>query len=199
MQRWAAFTLPLWWNQHNCSWIDLRKGPCLLIDFLFSKTISSNIQSSLIPTPPFKISKHSLDTHLINAPLYTLRYMVNSYSPKCDVLYSPDSPFLFGGGSGNKTISNLAPSWVYEEAPVNTSPSMGRSSGSMQTSLQTSVGRLAVRSLISLCQMEGKPSLVYDRACLMENVVPCTSTYGGSLQWLQDVLKLWCAEATAIP
>ena len=36
-----------------------------------------------------------------------------------------------------KTISSnihLAPSWVYDEAPVNTSPSMGRSSGSIQTS-----------------------------------------------------------------
>ena len=37
----------------------------------------------------------------------------------------------------SKTISSnihLAPSWVYDEAPVNTSPSMGRSSGSIQTS-----------------------------------------------------------------
>ena len=108
-----------------------------------------------------------------------------------------------------KTISSnihLTPSWVYDEAPVNTSTSMGRSSGSMQTSLQTSVGRLAVRSLISLCQMEGKPPLVYDRACLMENVVPCTSTYGGSLQWLQDVAESQgilerhvCVERNQIP
>ena len=30
-------------------------------------------------------------------------------SPQCeDVLHSPDSPFLFGGGSGNKTRSYLA-------------------------------------------------------------------------------------------
>ena len=35
----------------------------------------------------------------------------------------------------------------------------------MQTSLQTSVRRLAVRSLIPMCLMDGKPPFGHDRAC----------------------------------
>ena len=42
-----------------------------------------------------------------------------------------------------------------EVAPVRTSPLIGCSSGSMQTSLQTSVKILAVKSLISLCLVDG--------------------------------------------
>ena len=45
------------------------------------------------------------------------------------------------------------------------------SSGSVQTSLQTSVRRLAVKSRISLCMIEGKPPLGHDRACSMENLI----------------------------
>ena len=61
---------------------------------------------------------------------------------------------------------------------MNTSLSMGRSSGSMQTSLRTSVSRLAVKFLISLCQMEGKLSLGHDRACSVENFVPQAQAEG---------------------
>ena len=41
---------------------------------------------------------------------------------------------------------------------------------------KTSVSRLAVRSLILLCQMEGKPLLGHDRACSMENFIAVVAT-----------------------
>ena len=48
----------------------------------------------------------------------------------------------------------------------------------MQTSLQTSVSRLAVRSLISLCRMEGKPPLGQKSACSTENFLPQSQVEG---------------------
>ena len=47
-------------------------------------------------------------------------------------------------------MSKRAPSFALQVALVRNSPVIGCRSGSMQTSLQTSVRRLAVRSLISL-------------------------------------------------
>ena len=44
--------------------------------------------------------------------------------------------------------------------------------GSVQTSLHTSVRRVAVRSRISLCRMVGKPPLGHDKACSTENFEP---------------------------
>ena len=55
---------------------------------------------------------------------------------------------------------------------MRTSPVRGCRSGSMRTSEQTSVRRFAVRSLISLCLMDGNPPLGYDKACSIENLVP---------------------------
>ena len=52
------------------------------------------------------------------------------------------------------------------------SPVIGCNSGSIRTSLQTSVRRLAVRSLISLCLIEGEPPLGQERACSTENLAP---------------------------
>ena len=69
-------------------------------------------------------------------------------------------------------MSRCAPSWALEVAPMRTSPVIGCRSGSMQTSLQTSVRRLAVRSLISLCLMDGKPPFGQDRACSTKNLAP---------------------------
>ena len=42
----------------------------------------------------------------------------------------------------------------------------------MHTSWHTSVRRVAVRSLISLCLIDGKPPLAQDRACSTEKVEP---------------------------
>ena len=42
----------------------------------------------------------------------------------------------------------------------------------MHTSEQTSVRRFAVRSLISLCLMDGNPPLGHDKACSIQNHVP---------------------------
>ena len=69
-------------------------------------------------------------------------------------------------------MSRRAPFWALEVAPVRTSLVIGCRSGSMQTSLQTSVRRLAVRSLILLCLMDRKPPFGQDRACSKENLAP---------------------------
>ena len=66
-------------------------------------------------------------------------------------------------------LSNLAPSWTFEEAPLSCSPFTLWSSGSTQTSFRTSVSRLAVRSLISLWRIDGKPPFGHERACSTEN------------------------------
>ena len=69
-------------------------------------------------------------------------------------------------------MSSRAPSCAFEVAPVRTFPVIGCRSGSMQTSLQTSVRTLAVRSLISLCLIDGKLPVGQDRACSTENLTP---------------------------
>ena len=69
-------------------------------------------------------------------------------------------------------MSRHASSWVLAVAPARTPPVIGCRSGSMQTSLQTSGRRLAVRFLISLCLMGGKPPLGQNRACCTENLAP---------------------------
>ena len=57
-------------------------------------------------------------------------------------------------------------------APVKPSSVTGCSTGSMRTSLQTSVRRVAVRSRISLCLMDGKTPLAHDSACSTEKLLP---------------------------
>ena len=42
----------------------------------------------------------------------------------------------------------------------------------MHTSLHTSVRRVAVRSRISLCLIDGKPPLAHDKACSTEKEAP---------------------------
>ena len=59
---------------------------------------------------------------------------------------------------------SLAPSCVLAVDNENSSGETGCNSGSVATCEQTSVSNLAVRSLISLCLMEGNPSLGQDRA-----------------------------------
>ena len=48
----------------------------------------------------------------------------------------------------------------------------GCNSGSVATCEHTSVNNVAVRSLISLCQIEGNPPLGHDKACSTEKDVP---------------------------
>ena len=48
----------------------------------------------------------------------------------------------------------------------------------MHTSLQTSERRLAVRSQISLCLIEGNPPFWQERACSTENCVPQSQLTG---------------------
>ena len=89
--------------------------------------------------------------------------------------------------------SSLAPSSVMAEAPESASPVMGCSVGSMDTLLQTSEMRLAVRSLISLCRMVGNPPLGQDRACSTEKLVPHVPVVGvcwGSQPYLRAMASL---------
>ena len=55
---------------------------------------------------------------------------------------------------------------------------IGCKCGSMQTSLHTSDKRLAVRSLISLCLIDGKPPLGQDKTCSTENWAPHSHSMG---------------------
>ena len=80
--------------------------------------------------------------------------------------FKPSSPEPIGCNVKTCTI------WVLEVAPVRASLVIGCRSDSMQTSPHTSVSRLAVRSLISLCLMDGKPPFGQDRACSTENLAP---------------------------
>ena len=66
-------------------------------------------------------------------------------------------------------ISRRAPSWVLDEVHVRASPVSGCNSGSTQTSLQTSVNRLVVRSLSHLHGQE--------RACSTKNLAPQAQLY----------------------
>ena len=63
-------------------------------------------------------------------------------------------------------------------APERCSPVIGCKCGSMQTSLHTSDKRLAVKSLISLCLIDGKPPLGQDKTCSTENWVPHSHSMG---------------------
>ena len=62
-------------------------------------------------------------------------------------------------------MSRRAPGCVLALAPARFSPVTGNSSGSVQTLLQTSLRRSAVKSRISLCRMDGKPPFAHERAC----------------------------------
>ena len=54
----------------------------------------------------------------------------------------------------------------------------------MHTSLHTSVRRVAVRSRISLCLIDGKPPLAHERACSTEKEAP-QAHFDGSLSGVQ--------------
>ena len=69
-------------------------------------------------------------------------------------------------------MSSLAPSCELAVAPDSWSDVVGCRLGSMHTSLHTSVRRLAVRSRISLCLMEGKPPLAHESACSTVKLLP---------------------------
>lgn len=83
---------------------------------------------------------------------------------KCSFKRPPQKPFA--------AVSRRAPSWVFEVALEKIFPDNGYSSGSMQTSLHTWVNRSAVKSLISLWRIEGKPPFGQDSACSTENLIP---------------------------
>ena len=68
----------------------------------------------------------------------------------------PQNPFM--------TMSSLAPSCVLAVDKENSSEETGCNSGSVATCEHTSVRSLAVRSLISLCLIEGNPPLGHDKA-----------------------------------
>ena len=68
----------------------------------------------------------------------------------------PQKPFA--------TMSRQAPSWVLAVALVSCSLESGCKVGSIATQEQISVNRWAVKSLISLCLIEGYPPLGHDRA-----------------------------------
>ena len=81
-------------------------------------------------------------------------------------------------------ISSLAPSCELAVAPVRCSVVTACSSGSMRTSLHTSVSRLAVRSRISLCLIVGSPPLAHESAYSTVKLLP-QSHLEGSLDGVQ--------------
>jgi len=54
----------------------------------------------------------------------------------------------------------------------------GCNSGSTHTWEQTSVSKVAVRSLTSVCRKEGKPPLEQDKTCSTEKVTPQAQNEG---------------------
>ena len=79
-------------------------------------------------------------------------------------------------------ISSLAPSCELEVAPVRCSFFTGCSSGSIQTSLHTSVSKLAVRSRISLSLIVGKPPFAQEK-CMLNSKIVVTFTFCGQFRW----------------
>ena len=69
-------------------------------------------------------------------------------------------------------MSSLAPSCELAVAPDSWSGVVGCRFGLMHTSLHTSVRRLAMRSRISLCLMQGKPPLAHESACPTVKLLP---------------------------
>ena len=69
-------------------------------------------------------------------------------------------------------ISSRAPFWVLAEASLSISSVTGWSSGSIFTLWHTSVRRVAVMSLISLCLMDGNPPLAHEKACSTVSLLP---------------------------
>ena len=85
-------------------------------------------------------------------------------------------------------MSSLAPSEMLEERVDSTSPVSSCRSGSTRTSLQTSVRRFAVKSLILLWRIEGNPPLEQERACSTEKEAPqtqCEGVRAGSQPYLR--------------
>ena len=72
------------------------------------------------------------------------------------------------------------------------SPVIGCNSGSVQTSLHTSVRRLAVKSLISLCLIVGNPPLGQESACSTENLAPQPHVDGGAFR---SIAAAFCTTA----
>ena len=68
--------------------------------------------------------------------------------------------------------SSLAPSCELVVAPGSWSDIVDCRLGSMHTSLHTSVRRLALRSRISLCLMQGKPPLAHESVCSTVKQLP---------------------------
>ena len=77
-------------------------------------------------------------------------------------------------------MSSRAPACELAVAPISSSSV----TGSVHTSLHTSVRRVAVRSHISLCLIDGKPPLAQDRACSTEKEAP-QAHFDGSLSGVQ--------------
>ena len=75
-------------------------------------------------------------------------------------------------------MSRWAPSWVFADTPDSCSLVMGCRCGSTLTSLHTSDIRLAVRSRILLCLIDGNPPLGQESACSTENGVPQSQLVG---------------------
>ena len=99
--------------------------------------------------------------------------------------YPPQTPFA--------AMSSRAPACELAVAPISSSSVTGWSSGSVHTSLHTSMRRVAVRSRMSLCLIDGKPPLAQDRACSTEKGAP-QAHFDGSLS---D--SIWCPTISVGP
>ena len=96
-------------------------------------------------------------------------------------------------------MSSLAPSCEFAVVPDIWLGDTGCSSGSMRTSLHTSVSKWAVKSQISLCLIVGKPPLAQESACSTVKLLPhshfrgCLDGFqpyhGTSASWKADVCK----------
>ena len=85
-------------------------------------------------------------------------------------LTSPQNPFI--------TMSGLAPSCTLTVDRAKSSCETDCNSGSVATCEHTSVNNVAVRSLISLCRIEGNPPLGQDKACSTEKDAPQAQCVG---------------------
>ena len=116
-----------------------------------------NFEDSLLVSPLLCLLMLAIACCGIGLSVRESAWVENPDIKEGSLISATQSPFA--------AMSSLAPSCVLADAPERCSPVMGCRCGSMQTSLHTSDRRLAVRSLISLCLIDGKPPFGQDKAC----------------------------------
>ena len=121
------------------------------------------------------------------------RWIKYPYINKCHFKSSPQNPYI--------ATSSRAPSWVLADRWDRDSPESGCRWGSVVIPWQTSVSKVAVISLTSLCLTAGKPPVLQVNACSTLNGFPQLQWDGefwNGQPYLSEMLKQLCGEQNRV-